>query len=173
MTELRFDRLTFTGGDLILQIGSLNDLLCFFNIIEKYAAPSLDDTDRQLVLDRLYKRYLRIDETPVAVEAMRRVQNALLHVPTSSVNWDNHHIKSGQTTFDLQEGTVAGAVSHFFKAFPRCAESTMYCNNQATHRFFRPVKICRSDFGSLDREDRRPLEEYDALDGPPFWLAKT
>ncbi len=29
----------------------------------------------------------------------------------------------------------------------------------------------RSKFGGLDRENRRPLEEYDTLDGPPFWLA--
>ncbi len=51
----------------------------------------------------------------------------------------------------------------------KAAESAIYCANMATHRFSRPVRLSRSDFGSLDRQKRRPLAEYDDLTGPPFW----
>ena len=173
MTELRFDRLAFTGGSRINQVGSLDDLLCFFEITRKYAAPLLNDVDRFLLLDRFYKRYVRIDETSEAVEAMRRVQSSLSHISASDIAWDDYNIRSGRTTLDLQEDTVAGVVSDFFRAFYLCAEAAVYCNNDDTHPFFRPVKISRSDFGSLYREDNRPVEEYDTLDGSPFWLAGT
>ena len=171
MTGLRFDRLAFRGGDLILQVGSLDDVLCFFELIKTYAAPSLDQNDQFLLMDRLYKRYLRLEETPAAVEAMGRVQDCLSLIPISSVAWDDYNMRPGLTALDLQESTLAGVVSHFFKSFSRCASSTIFCQNDDTHPFFRPVKICRSDFGSLDRENRRPLEEYDTLQGPPFWIA--
>jgi hypothetical protein len=170
LTGLRFDRLAFIGGGLINQVGSLNDVICFFKLIKQYAAPALDETDRILLLDRLYKRYLRIEGTLPAIDAMRRVEHRFTLTPSSIVYWDHDSVIHNQTALRLDGGNLSDVFLHFFERFYECANAAIYLYHQTEHGFFSPVKICRSDFGSLDREDTRPLEEYENLDGLPFWV---
>ena len=37
MTGLRFDKLAFTGGSLINQLGPVEDVVCFFKFVEIFA----------------------------------------------------------------------------------------------------------------------------------------
>jgi hypothetical protein len=43
---------------------------------------------------------LTIDETPAAVEAMKRAQDRLRLIRTADIAWNNYNITPGQTTLD-------------------------------------------------------------------------
>ena len=102
---------------------------------------------------------------------MKTVENCFSHISTLDIDWTTHGSGKRPTSFKLDTPTLADVTSQYFVRFSKCAESAIYSNDIAEHKFYKPVKISRSDFGSLDRENRRPLEEYDTLDGLPFWLA--
>ena len=162
--------LAFHGGNTINELGPIADVLCFFACVERFAADVLGENGCRLVLDRLYKRYLRLEELEPAVSAMAAIQSCFATIPASQIEWVAYNISAEETRHNLNGATLADVMDEHFTRFNDCVESAFGCLQRLS--FFRPVKIIRSDFASIDREDKRPLEEYDALDGPPFWLAE-
>jgi hypothetical protein len=172
MSGLRFDVVAFVGGNRINLLGSAAEVVCLFRLIEEFAAPFLDEKERLIVLDRLFKRYLTIAETPIAIDAMKTVQERFAAISIFDINWEKFGFDKQPKLFDTTTGSLRESTEDCFGRFYQCASSVLYMHN-VENRILRPVKLSRSDFGSLYEADQRPLEEYDALVGPPFWLAKN
>jgi hypothetical protein len=172
MGSLRFDVIAFVGGDRINILGSATDVLCFFYLIKKFTAPFLNQKEQLIILDRLFKRYLTIEETPVAVNVMKFIQEKFDEIPFSDINWQEFGVDKQPKLFHETTGSLREATNNCFARFYECASSVLYIHNIQNGVFFRPVKLSRSDFGSLYEADKRPLAEYDALDKDalPFWL---
>ncbi len=159
------------GGGRISQLGHANDIQVFFGCIDRYAGDVLDQTGRHLILDRLYKRYLRLEETAPAAAAMITVQRHFAKIPTASIDWAALGLQPETSEFKLGLDT-AGAVFDergYFRRFQGCVNSVLY-RHEHGETFF-PIMLSRSDFESIRHAETRPREEYDTLDGPPFWLA--
>jgi hypothetical protein len=88
MSSLRFDVIAFVGGYRINLLGSVADVMCFFYLIEKFSLPALNKKEQIIILDRLFKRYLTIEDTLIAVTAMKIVQEKFSEIPVSDIEWE-------------------------------------------------------------------------------------
>jgi hypothetical protein len=142
----------------------------FFLLIKKYAAHFLTQRERNLIFNRLYKKYLTIEETYLAVDTMKLVQEKFGLIEISDVDWEAYGLTGQPKSFGPAASDLAQATEEYFRRFYGCASAALYNANLAEGGFFKPVRISRSDFGSLYETEQRPLEGYDRWDGPPFWL---
>ena len=168
--EFHSDRIAFHGGVQTNQLGPVEDVVCFFDLLKTFAAPSLDEGGRILLLDRLYRRYVRFEETHEAVKAMRVVQHQFANIPTKNVDWAALGFGDRYTSLKLDTETLADVTGRYFAYFVECAESALYFSEKAAVPTLRPVRVARSGFAGMMREKSRPLADYDNLQGPPFWL---
>ena len=166
------DVIAVCGGDSVNQLGSASGLSAFFHCIRRFAITSLDTAEQELLLERFYKRYLRIEEVEPMLKALEVVHDCLQEMRASDVDWNKLDVDISRSGPHAPDASVADVFWSYFEQIRNAAKSSLYCFYKDPKPYFRPVKLCRGDFASLDREDKRPLEEYDALDGPPFWLAE-
>lgn len=69
--------------------------------------------------------------------------------------------------------TLADVFSRYFEGFADCIESARlnYETFKSYPRYsYEPVRIVISDLAGFARDKKKPLAEYDALEGKPFWL---
>lgn len=158
------EMVAFTGGPRVNQIGPVQDVVFLFDCIRRFAGEALELNARELLLDRLYRRYLRLEELEPALAAIKVVEERFRAVPTCFVEFPS------PTLVDLGRANLAEALGDTLRRLRECVGSADYEVRNTTWTY-KPVKIVRSDFASIQREKKRPLEEYDTLDGPPFWLA--
>ena len=157
------EMVAFTGGARVNQIGPVQDVVFFFDCIRRFAGEALGPHGRDLLLDRLYRRYLRLEELEATSAAIKLVEERFRAVPMGFVELPS-------PTRLHPKATLAEVTEKFFVRLAECVGSADYQARNTTWAY-EPVKIVRSDFASIARESKRPPEEYDTLDGPPFWLA--
>lgn len=162
-------KIGFHGGHTIYVLGSASDMKLFFDCIIAYPAFDNKDMDWSLLTDRLYKRYLKFDELDQALALMHRVNEAFKQIPSNAVEWDRNIVGNAEKTLLNHElSTLADVFSKFFDSFYRAVSSAKSFYN--TFKIYQPVKIIPTDTIYLMMEEKRPLKEYDELDGKPFWL---
>lgn len=156
------------GGGNVKHLGSAAKVLALFDCIRKFGADTLD---QGLLLDRLYKRYLRNEEVEPALTALKHVLRRFEAIHSRDVDWAALGVDTDEPTFQSADASLAEVWSEFFRRINDCGESVLYYCRKG-EPWAAPLKLSRADFASLDREDKRPMAEYDALEGPPFWLAE-
>ena len=158
------EMVAFTGGARVNQVGPVQDVVFFFDCIRRFAGEALGPHGRDLLLDRLYRRYLRLEELEPALAAIKLVEERFRAVPMEFIELPS------PTRVDTGHANLAEALEDTCRRLKECVGSADYGARNTTWAY-EPVKIVRSDFASIARESKRPPEEYDTLDGPPFWLA--
>lgn len=147
----------------------------FFECLHVYAEAVDSTVDWGLLIDRLYRRYLRLDELDPASTLMERARDLFEGLPTaSSVDWgERKAADAGQSGLDLNQPTLADVFSKYFEDFSRCVASA----RSSYEKFksypgcqYQPVRLVISDLAGYARDKRKPLADYDALVGKPFWL---
>ncbi len=156
------------GGSLVCELGSAPDVLAFFACINEYVTPSIRDKNQDLILDRLYRRYLKRDELDAAAVFLKTTKSIFNEVRTSSISWTEWGVGKDTTRLKLDARTLAETFDHFFESFVLCKESAEVFFESWNE--YQPIRILISDTAWLMVEHQRPLSEYDELDGPPFWL---
>jgi hypothetical protein len=58
----------YVGGGTIYSLGSLSDMILFFDCIKFYVPLKYPNENFDVILDRLYKRYLKLEELDEAVK---------------------------------------------------------------------------------------------------------
>ena len=157
------------GGPSVNHLGSAAKVVAFFDCVRRFAADALSPAEQHLILDRLYKRYLRNEEVEPALAALQTVRRRFAEVPSSRVEWAVLGVPASELPPSLLTLSLAEVWQRLFEHIEKVGGSALYFAQQEGPPL-PPMRLCRADFGSLDREDKRPLAEYDALDGPPFWL---
>lgn len=165
----------FSGGSSICELGPAPDVKLFFACLEAYAEQAYPEEDWSLLTDRLYKRYLRLDELDKASALMEQARQIFAEQPAaSSVEWDVDMLANREKSLlDPNQPTLAEVFGKYFEHFAYCVESARI-NYEAFKSdpgySYEPVRTVISDLAGFARDKNKPLAEYDALEGEPFWL---
>ena len=161
-----------TGGSALCELGSEIDVQLFFDCLDVYVVQRHPELDWALLTDRLYRRYLRLEESGTASALMAQAKRIFVDVTRKNVDWQAA-VESTTTRLDMSKGTLAEIFDKFFDSYSHCAESAKI-NYEAFKSYpgykYEAVKLVVADQPWFLLEKKRPLEDYDALEGSPFWL---
>lgn len=157
----------FSGGGFIGQVGTVSDAILFFDCVNYFAPLTRPDHDWSLLVDRLYRRYIALEDTARAQALMDELQPIFGATPSSEIDWGTEKVR---TVLDRDLPTLADVFAKYFKFFRLCGDSALLF-----HRSWggvKPLRTIISDMPAAMLEDDRPLAEFDALapDDKPFWL---
>lgn len=162
------------GGSLLCELGSKTDIHLFFDCLNTYVVSKYSEQDWSLLSDRLYKRYLRLNELDAALALMEQVRQKFAALPSNAIDWQDYEGTKATTKngLDTTRGTLADVFERFFENFVRCSESAKNSyemfKSYAGYKY-EPVRFIVTDIPWFTAENMRSLEDYDALDGEPFW----
>ena len=123
----------------ICEICPPDDMLQFFRDIQELKS-CIPSNKNEIIVDRLYKRYLKIDQIEDALKIL-----GIIHLQVINQNSDNI-VRS-----------IIGALKdskEFYLDFDK----------------YVPIRIGITEIPQVFDDDMRDLSEYDNLEGPPFWL---
>ena len=158
----------FCGGSAVRDLGPASDMKAFFKCIDLAISLLPSDVNSSLLTDRLYRRYLRLEELGSAAALIAEVRNVLSDIPTESLNWHAMGRDSAATRLDLSQKKVSDVfVRHLNGAEDLIRNATAF-----NKRFdiYQPVITIISDMPYFLRDESRPLADYDQLEGEPLWL---
>lgn len=164
----------FTGGCLVCELGTVQDVASFFDCVRKYVANDQPQIDFSLVTDHLYRRYISCDDLAKTTELMQVVKKSFARIESSPVNWEALGLNKATSKLNIGQPTLANVFKKFFDAFAECAESsrTTYESFKSDSSYsYHPVHTIATDFPFLADERGRDLNEYEILEGAPFWLS--
>lgn len=156
------------GGSSLCELGPAADVELFFACVHAYAVPKLLAAEGSIVTDRLYRRYLREEEMGRAGDVMSRVQQIFRATPVSSVDLSGLRAGVPVTRLDPGAGDLGVLFGKYFECFAHCKESAELFKQ--SWNILQPIRLVLADTADFMLEKRRPLSEYDALHGRPFWL---
>ena len=168
-------KIGFSGGSSICELGPSSDVVLFFDCLKGYVEREHSDQDWSLLTDRLYRRYLRLDDLDKALALMERARQILMQYPAASaVEWDVLLADDPERSWlNPDQPTLAEVFSKYFEHFAYCVESARI--NYETFKsypgyVYEPARTVISDLPGFARDKNKSLAEYDALEGKPFWL---
>jgi hypothetical protein len=163
----------YVGGARIYGLGYLSDMILFFECIKYDALPKCPEDDYSVITDRLYKRYLRLEELDEAVAKMKLVEEVFKKLPRDTVDWTNAEKEGAKTDLDFRQDTLFDIFREYFKGFYECVDSARYFFN-AGHSY-RPVKVSPTGVAEQSYYSDIPLSELDKLgeNDKPFWQLPT
>ena len=71
----------FSGGSSICELGPASDVVLFFDCLKAYVEQESQDQDWGLLTDRLYRRYLRLEELEKASSLMEQARQIFAQNP--------------------------------------------------------------------------------------------
>jgi hypothetical protein len=157
-----------SGGSSLSELGPASDVQLFFDCVEEFVVYKLPEQDWNILTDRLYRRYIRIDELAKAAEMMEQVKQVFANLSSSAVDWGGITGASAKTRLDPSRSTLAEVFAKYFENFAYCKESAEFFFK--SWKIYQPVRIVVSDMPEFMKEKNRQLDDYEKLEGPPFWL---
>jgi hypothetical protein len=157
----------FFGGSSLFELGPVADVQLFFDCISSFVIPKYPLLDWTLLTDRLYRRYLALVELEPAQLLMDHVQETFNVTASDNVNWGNITDSLSVTRLNYQNPLLVDIFSKYFEAFSHCRESAEIF--LSTFNQYQPLKIVVSDMPSFYKDKNRPVQDYDTLEGDPFW----
>lgn len=157
----------FQGGSSIFELGFASDMVCFFSVIREKAEPSERDI---LILDRLFRHYLRLEDLKGATILMLKSKEQLSCISNCVFELRDLGCSLNNTSLDTKSLNYAEMFIKYFDGFKYCVESAQ--GFYEDWGVYKPVRTIVCDMPDYMVEKLRPLDEYDNL-GPndtPFWL---
>ena len=110
-------KIGFTGGSTIVELGTDSDMRLFFDCILYYVPPKYPAPNWSLITDRLYRRYLKLEELDTAVALMKLVEKEFKQLDREAFDWTK--ILSGQvkSNLDRSKSTLFEIFVRYFEAF--------------------------------------------------------
>jgi hypothetical protein len=145
----------------------------FFDAIEKYSRIHDPYADYDVILDRLYKRYLRLEELSIATTLLNRIRDVLMKIVVSQEYIDFAMKNEDSTSFDIKANNLAGYFGEYFRKIEDAIKCALYNHEERKKegRFsYKRVTICHTDIVPATIADMRPDELYDNLEGEPYWM---
>ena len=167
-------KIGFRGGGLVYELGTDSDMRLFFDCISYYVLPKYPDKNWSLITDRLYRRYLRLEELDDAVALMKLVEKEFKQLDREAFDWSK--ILSGQVKSDLDraKSTLFEIFGKYFEAFYKCIESAIVnyeCFKSNSNYEYEPVMVTISTIPYCVSYSQIPLSVFDNLqpDEKPIW----
>lgn len=152
----------YSGGGLIAELGSVEDVQTFFSLIQKYVVSKHPTKNWSILIDRLYKRYLKAEELEIAIELMKIVEDEFK--------------KKEQLRINSGEKSIFTYFKSYFEKFLLCAEMIQLSYEEfgsSPDYKYEPMKLVITDLPWYLIEQNRSLDEYDKLSTIPFWLREN
>ncbi|WP_254426895.1 hypothetical protein [Herbaspirillum sp. VT-16-41] len=157
------------GGHSVYETGTVSDFVLFFECLEYFVVKENSDQDWNLLVDRFYRRYLKLEELNPASILMKQAEEIFGKTASSEVAWKQELIDDKRKTWlDPSRVNLADVFGNFFDNFRKAKESSISFFD--AFKIYQPVKIVPADLAGIAIENARSLQEYDALGGKPFWL---
>lgn len=156
------------GGHSVYELGPSSDMAAFFDCLDAYVVKQRPETDYSLLTDRLYRRYLRFDELNTAVTLIGQIKEIFARTPSASVTWKSTSKDDAHTKLDVTRTTLAEVFADYFEKIIQAKESAESFYN--SFNIYQPVRILVSDMPEFITDKKRSLDQYDTLEGKPFWL---
>ena len=164
--------LGFQGGNNMFELGRQQDMVVFFRYLDCLTLTTLNETGRFVLLDRLFKRYLREEDLDEAIAAMNVVKQQFGFVTVNSAKLIEFGLDESHTLLPFLDGTLLDIFDKYFYAFFYCVDSYRRGKKMFGY-YYNPVKVSRIDTPGFTEDDARPEKAYDDLVGPPFWFPET
>ena len=155
----------FSGGALMSKLGNADDVMCFFNCIEQFVSEGKEQK-LDLLLNRLYRNYLKLDELDVAVSLMEEVQECFKSIDACKVEWSESLLN--EILIDDTKKSLSDVFAQYFVAFNNVVESAHFFYED--WKIYQPVKIVVTDTPEYLNYKKLPINEYDAVKGDPLWV---
>lgn len=147
----------FMGGSSMFELDSPKGMMTFFEKINEYVS-SVDSNDRWLLLtDRLYRRYVKMEDLDETARLLIKVRSGFSLI---------RDIELGESSLG-SEVTLGDTYSRYFDAFDHCMESAKIFF--ASWGVYQAVRVVVTDVPDFMVDKKRPLADYDSLEGLPFW----
>ncbi|MBL0318992.1 MAG: hypothetical protein IPP74_06860 [Alphaproteobacteria bacterium] len=159
----------FCGGDLIRELGYSGDMEIFYSCIHRYVTSKDIETNYSLIVDKLYRRYLKREELDDALRMMDNIENIFKTITSQSVDWVGLGLNIEETYLDISEYYLHLVFRKYFNSFRECVNSYRHCYDK--YKDNNVVKTIFTDPVWFTYENLRTLSEYDEHDGIPFWWA--
>jgi hypothetical protein len=161
----------FDGGHSVYELGPPSDVAAFFSAVEQYAAIEKQSRNYGLIIDRLYRRYLRQEELDAAAALMGEIRTGFSEMSPESLGLKEFRRRTTSTRLQLNQSTPDKVFADYFEKFARAKESAESFYD--SFKIYQPVRTLIVDQPWFMVEKQRPLSEYDALRGEPFWLRSS
>lgn len=165
---MKMKNVGFYGGSLIIELGPIADMQAFFYAITIAALQLPTNEDSRLLTDRLYRRYLRVDELGPAIDLLNRIQKIMHEIPTNSVDWSDFKWEKPYSLLGKTKNTLGELLEKYLKSTQKIIKNAQ--SFQKKFNIYEPVITIITDTPRFYIESARPLAEYDALEGDPMWL---
>lgn len=159
----------FHGGNSIWELGSWQDMVVFFACLDRLAGPSLSETGRLVLFDRLFKRYLRPEDLDEAVSAMTIARQHFELTAVDDAQLTELGLDKDDTVLRLDQANLAQVFERYFEAIFDCIESYKL-GKQTFGYYYNPVKVSRTALPGFAQYKARDTKLYDELIGPPYWF---
>lgn len=159
------------GGHTTYELGPASDVVLFFDCLDSFARTAHPEKNWDVLMDRLYRRYLKIDDLEKAGELMELAREIFSSLKSSSVEWDYKMLSEREKTWlDVGRGNLGEVFVKYFDSFAKAKASAVSFFEE--FGVYQVVRIIPSEMPLSIVERARPLAEYDALDNSdrPFWL---
>ena len=160
------------GGGTVWGLGTVQEIQLFFDCIETHVVKSFPNENWKLITDRLYKRYLRPQELDVAVEKMNMIQKVFASLPNNTVDWTDYAALDKEYHLNQYAKTLDNIFKKYFEAFYDCVEAAKLSYESYTQNpdfEYERVFFLISEIPWSFVEKERLDEDYDNLQGDPFW----
>jgi len=154
----------FSGGSLISKLGSANDVEAFFSCIKKISTK--EKKDWGLILNRLYRNYLKLDELDSALILMEEINCFFKKTESIIIDWDD--LVSNETTLNIEKKHLSDVFEKYFISFSNVVEDAKFFYED--WKIYKAVKIVITDAPEYVMYQKLSLEEYDSIIGDPLWL---
>ena len=154
------------------ELGPAQDMAVFFACLDRLARSSLSEAGRSVLLDRLFKRYLRPEDLDEAVSATTVARQQFGLVSVEDARLAELGLDRNDTALPLDAANLAMMFERYFKAIFHCIESYRL-GKQTFGYFYNPVKVSRMDLPGFAEDKARDTKLYDELTGPPYWFPVT
>ena len=108
----------FCGGNEIRELGPASDMKIFFWCLNLAfeTAPTLQS---DLITDRLYRRYLRLDELDLVKDLSEKARQTLRKVSTNAIPWKEIGLDSAVTRLDTSNQNPSEIFEKYFQGLHR------------------------------------------------------
>ncbi|MGF6368104.1 hypothetical protein OKW40_000854 [Paraburkholderia sp. RAU6.4a] len=106
----------------------------------------------------------------LALTLMAKARELFAQLPAqTSIEWDAVMLQNPERTrLNPDQATLADVFSRYFDGFIDVCDSAKSFFN--AFNMYKPVRVVISDLAGFARDKKKPLAEYDTLEGKPFWL---
>lgn len=157
-------KIGYCGGALTFQLGNRPEMQLFFDFIEQYAVKE-DDKKWSILTDRLYRKYLKLEELEDALVLMNEVDKTFKGIKAVDVELlKNLPI---ETKLKIDGATLSDVFASYFIGFKRVIEGGRSFYNDFGR--YKSVKIIVTQIPENIKWKNLPDDEYEKVVGEPLW----